>query len=388
MPMPDALYQFMTMIARYLPMLRPAQQRGLAWWVWGTILAKSACQSAVVLALSLYARPHALRQRLREWLYDGTDKAAPCQQQVAVPPCFAGLLRWVLAWWQTDTLALALDATLDRTRHAALVLSVLYRGTAIPVAWHILPANTPGAWAPHLVALFTHVAGIIPPRMTVLVLADRGLWSPKLWDAIRAQGWHPLLRVALGTIFETPGAYRAVRTRLPGPGHVWIGCGRRGCRKARRLAGTMIVIWAPDQAEPWALLTDLPPQAVGVAWYALRMWIECGFRVLKRMGWQWEHTRRSDPARVARYWLVLAVATLWTVATGTRAEDADQQQCAPSRLRRPVNPPAGRTRTVSVVHRGLIWLQHLARGRLWTQLWLWPDPWPEPPAGLQWVMEL
>jgi hypothetical protein len=274
------------MIVRHLPMLRPAQQRGLAWWVWGTILARSACRSAVVPALSPFVNPQTIRQRLREWLFDGVDKAAPCRQQVDVTACFAGLLRWILTWWRPPQIALALDATLDRTRHAALVLRVLYRGTAIPIAWHIMPATTPGAWRPHILELFTHVTGVIPPTMTVLVLVDRGLWSPQIWDAIRAQGWHPLMRVSLGTVFASPGARRAVRERLPGPGHVWVGCGRRGKQKARRQASTLIVIWAEGQTEPWAVLTDLPPQEVGVAWYALRMWSEAGFRVLKSMGWQ------------------------------------------------------------------------------------------------------
>jgi hypothetical protein len=40
------------------------------------------------------------------------------------------------------------------------------------------------------------------------------------------------------------------------------------------------------------------------------MWIEFGFRALKGLGWRWERTRRTDPDRVARHWLVLAVATL------------------------------------------------------------------------------
>ncbi|HEY7033017.1 MAG TPA: transposase [Thermomicrobiales bacterium] len=52
------------------------------------------------------------------------------------------------------------------------------------------------------------------------------------------------------------------------------------------------------------------PAAVGVLWYGLRMWIEVGFRALKGLGWRWERTRRTDPDRVARHWLVLAVATL------------------------------------------------------------------------------
>ena len=32
------------------------------------------------------------------------------------------------------------------------------------------------------------------PRTCVRVLCDRGVQSPRLWQAIRRQGWHPYMR--------------------------------------------------------------------------------------------------------------------------------------------------------------------------------------------------
>ena len=64
------------------------------------------------------------------------------------------------------------------------------------------------------------------------------------------------------------------------------------------------MVWAADQVAPWVLLTDLPPDAIGVCGSGLRVWIELGFRALKGVGWQGQHPRRTDPARVARHWLV------------------------------------------------------------------------------------
>jgi len=51
----------------------------------------------------------------------------------------ASLPRWLLSWWRGDSLPLAIDATPHGDRVTALVVSVLYRDSAIPVAWHILP---------------------------------------------------------------------------------------------------------------------------------------------------------------------------------------------------------------------------------------------------------
>ena len=52
------------------------------------------------------------------------------------------------------------------------------------------------------------------------------------------------------------------------------------------------------------------------------MWIEQGFRAIKRGCWQWQRTQMTDPLRVARLWAVIAVATVYTVEVGGEAEPA------------------------------------------------------------------
>jgi hypothetical protein len=373
-------------LAEHLPHLRPAQRRGLALWVCGAILAHSACPSAVLAALLLPARGgyHALRQRLREWLYDGADRAAPCATEIAIEHCFAPLLRWVLAWWRGGELALAIDATARGERVVALVVSVLYRGSALPVAWVILPGNAPGPWLGPILRLLRRLRPAVPAGLTVLVLADRGLWSPRLWKRVRDLGWHPLLRVQGRVTFTPEGGTRCAARELVRPGEAWVGRGRLGApHKGRYRTVTLVAVWTAVQREPWAVVTDLPPARVGVSWYALRMWVELGFRALKGVGWQWQHTRRTDPRRTARHWLVLAVATLWVLAHGTRAEDAQRVGVAPACLRTPPAPSGAERRIVSLFRLGVQCLRRLlGRGRLWRRLWLAPEPWPQPPPNL------
>ena len=78
-------------------------------------------------------------------------RARPCKTELDVSLCFAPLLRWVLAWWRSDRLAMAVDPTLKGD--GAIVISVVYRGYAIPVAWRILRANHRGAWMDPIVEL-------------------------------------------------------------------------------------------------------------------------------------------------------------------------------------------------------------------------------------------
>ena len=129
------------------------------------------------------------------------------------------------------------------------------------------------------------------------------------------------------------------------------------------------------------ILTDLPPEASTACWYGLRAWIEQGFKITKRAGWQWQRTHMTKPDRAARLWLAVAVATLWLLSVGGEADEAIPASTVPEitallpmplRLRR-----ATRLRLVSVFRRGwtillvaLFEQAPLPMGRFI------PEPWP------------
>ena len=393
MRLPKECYQMQQVIETHLPHLSRSQMAGLVLWVCGTIRAGSAGQNAAAAALSTKGNWDNLRQRLREWLYDGGDRARPCQTELDVSLCFAPLLRWVLTWWRSDRLALAIDPTLKGEATTAIVISVVYRGCAIPVAWRILRANQRGAWMDPIVELLRALAPAVPEDLTVIVLCDRGLASPKLWKQILAQGWHPYMRYPKNVTFCAEGGRRLpARTFVSRPDTAWIGSGTAFSTPAAKRRCTLIVVWYLEQEEPWVILTDLPPGEAGASWYALRFWIEAGFKALKSLEWQWQRTRRTDPVRISRHWLALSVATLLALAYGTRVEDAFDRKIAPGSLRSPPKAPARAHRdpwhrpgrSVSVIHQGRVWLTKLLhRGRLWRRVWLLPEPWPEPKPDLE-----
>ena len=177
-----------------------------------------------------------------------------------------------------------------------------------------------------IVELLGALAPAVPEEMTVIVLCDRGLTSPKLWRQIRAQGWHPYVRYQKNITFCAEGGQRLpAQSFVSRPDTAWVGS-RTAFKGGAKRRCTLLVVWHADQLEPWIILTDQPPETVGVSWYALRFWIKLGFKAcpvldtgaIKSLGWQWHKTRRTDPARISRHWLVLSVATLLALAYGTR----------------------------------------------------------------------
>jgi hypothetical protein len=136
-------------------------------------------------------------------------------------------------------------------------------------------------------------------------------------------GWHPCLRLNRGGTFrpDPQAPYRPVIGFVPDPGTRWRGTGTAFKSPQRRLRCTRLACGAAGDTEPWLILTDVPPEASDAGWSGLRAWIEHGVKITTRAGWPWQHTRMTQPARAARLWLAVAVATRWLLSVGGLAEE-------------------------------------------------------------------
>jgi hypothetical protein len=142
-----------------------------------------------------------------------------------------------------------------------------------------------------------------------------------------------------------------------------------------------LACWAESYKDAWFILTDLPPESSEACWYGLRAWIEQGFKITKRGGWQWQRTRMTDPERAARLGLAVAVATLWLLSVGGAAEstippstflDLTAALAQARRQRR-----ATQLRLVSVFRQGWnLILVALLQGRRLPVGHFTPEPWP------------
>jgi hypothetical protein len=234
------------------------------------VLARSCALTAVahVLAVGLERKPNSGRQQLREFCYEAAAKRGTHRQTLAGESCLAPLLGWVLSWWEGQQLALALDATALGARFVVLTVSVLYRGCAIPVAWTGLAGNTKHAWRGEWLRMLRQVRPAVPSTMTVIVLAERGLYARWLYRRSVRLGWHPFLRIKVGGTFrpQARNRFQPLRAFAPQPGSRWQGRGTAFVSRPCRLDCTLLACWEEGHQEPWFILTDLPPEASDACW--------------------------------------------------------------------------------------------------------------------------
>jgi hypothetical protein len=324
------LYSWVGQVVSAFPHLSRPQATVLAFYSFGAILAQRCGLNSVAatLAALLGLGYSTIRSRLQEFYQPASAKSGTRRRELDVTTCFAPLLAWTLKGWPSKRLALALDATSLGDRFTSLSISVVYRGSACPVAWKILQANVRHAWKPEWIALLRSFQALVPADWTVIVMSDRGLYARWLYQEIVALGWHPLMRITHMSKFRRNGSRSStpVTTFVPKVGQRWQGRGVAFPKKPhRRLDCTLLACWEPGHEEPWFVLTDLEPDQSESLWYGMRAWIEQGFKLLKSQGWQWQMTRMTDPDRANRLWLVLAVATRYVLAVGGEADAGDTE---------------------------------------------------------------
>src|SRR5271156_3898220 len=324
------IYSWVEHVVTAFPQLSRPQAMVLAIYSFGAILAQRCGLNSVATALAplLMVGYSTIRSRLQEFYQPASVKSGCRRRELDVTTCFAPLLAWILKGWPSNRLALALDATSLGDRFTILSISVVYRGSAIPVAWKVLPANVRHAWKPEWISLLRSFRPLVLSDWTVIVMTDRGLYARWLFQEIKALGWHPLMRITHLSKFRKNGSAVnvPVRALVSKVGQRWQGRGVAFPRKPeRRLECTLLACWEEGHDEPWFVLTDLGPDQSDGLWYGMRAWIEQGFKLLKHGGWQWQMTRMTDPERASRLWLVMPVAPGYVLAVGGEADAAETE---------------------------------------------------------------
>ncbi len=250
------LYSWIGQVVSAFPHLSRPQATVLALYSFGAILAQRCGLNSVTatLAALLGLGYSTIRSRLQEFYQPASAKSGRQRRELDVTTCFAPLLAWTLKRWPSKRLALALDATSLGDRFTVLSISVVYRGSACPVAWKIVQANVRHAWKPEWIALLRSFQTLVPADWTVIVMSDRGLYARWLFQEIVALGWHPLMRITHRGKFRKNGSRSSlpVTAFVAKVGQRWQGRGVAFPKVARRrLDCTLLACWESGHDEPW-----------------------------------------------------------------------------------------------------------------------------------------
>jgi hypothetical protein len=224
----------------------------------------------------------------------------------------------LLANLAQQPLRLVLDGSVVGRGCIALMLSVVYHGRALPVAWIVVRGQKGHFPQATHCALLKQIQPLIPSTADVIVLGDGEFDGTEFQGVLRQLHWQYVCRTAPNLLMTVYGKTRPIGTMAPTRGELlavrpaWITAEQYG-------PVSLLAIWEEAYEGPIYLVTNMLDLTAALAAYRQRAQIETFFSDQKSRGFHVHRSHLSDPKRLARLLIASCLAYLWLVYLGVCA---------------------------------------------------------------------
>ena len=218
---------------------------------------------------------------------------------------------------QKGELVLVVDGSTTGSGCKALMLSVIWKGYAIPLAWLVKKGGKGHFPESMHLELVNCVKGILPTGCRVVLLGDGEFDGTQLRAACKGFGWEFVLRTACDRQVDCGGEMARFDSLCPMPGSETVFL-EGACE------GDNAVFWHGEGFEsPIYLLTNMELGEMACEYYRRRFKIETMFKQFKSAGFQIQKCRVECPIRVKNLLIVVAFAFIFTFCIGILLKQAD-----------------------------------------------------------------
>ena len=219
---------------------------------------------------------------------------------------------------KAEPLYLIMDGSTVGRDCMALMVSVVYHGRALPLAWIVVKASRGHLPQDIHCQLFEQVRSIVPADAQVVFLGDGEFDGTDLQTKITQTNWHYVCRTACNLLITAEGGQFALADVPLAPGQAkWISPATITAKCYGPLH--VLLIWDQACAEPIYLLTNIPQPELAADLYRKRAHIETFFSDQKSRGFNIDRSHLSDPARLSHLLLASCLAYIWLVYLGVQA---------------------------------------------------------------------
>jgi Transposase DDE domain len=250
-----------------------------------------------------------LAQRAPRWLKHDTS---------TLTGWFLPVAKAVLANLAQQPLTLIMDGSVVGRGCVALMLSVVYHGRALPLAWVVVKGKKGHFPQETHCALLAQIQDLIPAGAEVTVLGDGEFDGTVFQAAVRKLKWMYVCRTAPNLLMMVEGRTFTIGAMAPTRGD------KLGVRPASLTAEqygpvSVLAVWEAAYEEPLYLVTNMPDLAAALALYRKRAHVETFFSDQKSRGFHIHKSHLGDPVRLMRLLIASCLAYLWLVYLGVCA---------------------------------------------------------------------
>jgi Transposase DDE domain len=283
--------------------------RTLAALISGIVGSKSTQLPHMAAKVPNGTKPESRVKRFARWL----DNPHILEEVYFLP--YADVLLQHLAW---QTVVLVMDGSGVGRGCTALMIHVVYKGRALPLAWRVRQAPK-GHFPEDLhIALVELVRELIPAGTKVVFLGDGEFDGIKLQETMHEAGWEYACRTSPGNT----ATWRDETFHVDELG-ACLKPGRlielKEVAMTREAYGPVMLLccWAKGHAEPLYLVSNMSSAEEAIDYYQKRFRIETFFSDQKSRGFNIHKSHVTDPQRLSRLLIASCLAYIWLVYLGS-----------------------------------------------------------------------
>jgi len=215
------------------------------------------------------------------------------------------------------TLVLIMDGSEVGRGCLALMLSVQYRGRALPLGWLVVKGKKGHFAQEKHIQLVSAVQELIPAGADVIFLGDGEFDGTKLQEKLAEFGWKYACRTASNAILYD-GEEFSFQDLILQPG---MCLAVESVSFTRQRYGPVLAVawWRKDYQEPIYLISNMDLMEEVCEWYQKRFRIETFFSDQKSRGFHLHKSHLADPRRLAKLMIAACLAYIWIVYLGVQA---------------------------------------------------------------------
>ncbi|MCH8290297.1 transposase [Candidatus Poribacteria bacterium] len=226
--------------------------------------------------------------------------------------------RQLLANLAHQTLVLVMDGSSVGRGCRTLMLSVVYKNRALPIAWLVTQGNRGHFPQEDHITLIEQAFDLLPEQARVVFLGDGEFDGTTLQAKLNDYGWQYVCRTALDTIITSDSCSFTFQELGVCPGER-ITLTSATVTRSQYGPVTAIAWWDDQYSDPIYLISNLSVLEDPCEWYSLRFVIETLFSDQKSRGFHLHKSHLADPQRLAQLMIAAALAYIWMVYLGALA---------------------------------------------------------------------
>ncbi len=249
-------------------------------------------------------------KRFSRWLQNGNIDAKAYFQ-----PFSSKLLLSLIE--SMGTLVSAIDGSAAGRGCVCLMVSVIYKKRALPIAWLTVKGKKGHFPEDIHIELVKRVSDMVPKGTDVVFVGDGEFDGTSLLVTIRKPAWEYVCRTGMNITFYIGDEKHKVGDLSKGlekGKHI----GLSGARFTGEKYGPVMSIcqWGEDWDEPIYLVTEMNSATTACFYYKKRFKIETFFSDQKSRGFNLHKSHISDPERLSKLMIATCQAYIWIIYSG------------------------------------------------------------------------